>query len=53
MLLYDRFAEERGWTPRQVDELTDEEAFWLPVIKQAKAEAAEQIAKADAAQGKA
>lgn len=44
MLVYDRFAEERGWNPRVVDELTAEELFWLPVIKGAKAEAAEQIA---------
>jgi hypothetical protein len=52
MLVYDRFAEERGWTPRQVDELTDEEIFWLPVIRAARADAAETLAKVAAAQGK-
>ena len=44
MFLYDKFAEERGWTPRQVDELTREELFWLPVIRQARQEAAAQVA---------
>jgi hypothetical protein len=43
-MLYDRFAEERGWTPRQVDELTREEIFWLPVIATARREAAAQVA---------
>jgi hypothetical protein len=46
--LYDRFAEERGWHPRQVDELTREELFWLPVIKAARAEAGEQVARLEA-----
>ena len=46
--MYDKFAEERGWTPRQVDELSREELFWLPVIKAARAEASEQIAKLEA-----
>ena len=45
MLLYDRFAEERGWTPRQVDELTRDEIFWLPVIQAARLEAGAQVAK--------
>jgi hypothetical protein len=49
LLTYDRFAEERGWDPRVVDELTRDELFWLPVIKAARAEAAEQVAKAEAA----
>ena len=49
LLMYDRFAEERGWNPRVVDELTREELFWLPVIASAKRDAAEQIA---AVQGK-
>ncbi len=48
MLVYDRFAEERGWNPRVVDELTAEELFWLPVIASAKRDAAEQIAAAQA-----
>ena len=43
MLTYDKFADERGWDPRIVDELTDDELFWLPVIKDAKAEAVRQI----------
>ena len=47
MLTYDRFAEERGWNPRVVDELTPEELFWLPVIHAARQDAAEQLAKND------
>jgi hypothetical protein len=43
-MTYDRFAEERGWTPRQVDELTRDEMFWLPVIKTARQDAAAQVA---------
>lgn len=46
--MYDRFADERGWDPRTVDELTAEELFWLPVIKAAKADAAETVARTQA-----
>jgi hypothetical protein len=45
MMTYDRFAEERGWSPRVVDELTAEELFWLPVITRARTDAAEQLAR--------
>ena len=48
LLTYDRFAEERGWTPRQVDELTRDEIFWLPVIRAARMDASEQVARLDA-----
>ena len=47
MLTYDKFADERGWNPRIVDELTDDELFWLPVIQAAKADAASQLAAND------
>jgi len=47
MLTYDRFADERGWNPRIVDELTDDELFWLPLIRQAKTEAARQLPDTD------
>jgi hypothetical protein len=47
MMTYDRFADERGWHPRQVDQLTRAELFWLPVIKAAKEDAARQLAKDD------
>lgn len=47
MFTYDQFAEERGWTPRQVDQLTRAELFWLPVIWAAKREAAEKLSKDD------
>lgn len=47
MLTYDRFADERGWDPRIVDRLTRAELFWLPVIAEAKREAARQLAKDD------
>lgn len=46
--MYDRFAEERGWSPRVVDELTAEELFWLPVIKAAKGDAAETVTRVQA-----
>jgi hypothetical protein len=46
-MTYDRFAEERGWTPRQVDELTRDEIFWLPVIRAARLDAADQVAKVE------
>ena len=44
MLVYEKWADERGWDPRIVDELTAAELFWLPVIKAAKADAAAQVA---------
>lgn len=47
MLTYDKFADERGWNPRIVDELTADELFWLPVIKTAKADAAMQLQDKD------
>jgi hypothetical protein len=43
MLLYDRWADERGWPPEVVRRLRRKELFWLPVIKAAKAEAAGQL----------
>lgn len=47
MLLYDRWAEERGWPPEVVRRLRRQELFWLPIIKAAKQDAAEQLAKAE------
>lgn len=47
MLAYDRFAEEFGWSPRVVDELTLDEFFWLPLIREAKAIAAESLRPKD------
>jgi hypothetical protein len=47
MMTYDRFADERGWHPRQVDQLTREELFWLPVIRTAKEDAARQLNRDD------
>ena len=48
-MVYDQFAEERGWTPRQVDELSRDELFWLPVIRKARVDAAEAAAALEAA----
>ncbi len=45
MMIYDRWLDERGMHPRDVDRLTRDELFWLPVIAAAKREAAEQVAK--------
>ena len=52
MLLYDRWLDERGMHPRDVDRLTRDELFWLPVIKAAKSDAAEQLAAIEAARNK-
>lgn len=43
-MVYDMFAEVRGWHPRQVDELTLDELDWLPVMSEARAKATRQIA---------
>jgi hypothetical protein len=44
MLEYERFAAEFGWHPRQVDQLTRAELYWLPVVRRAKNDAARQLA---------
>ena len=43
MMLYRRFAKAYNWTPSQVRGLRLDELFWLPVIADAEAEAAETI----------
>jgi hypothetical protein len=43
MLFYDYFARTYNWTPDTVDELTEEQMYWLPVIGNARGEATEQI----------
>ena len=47
MMTYDQWLDERGMHPRQVDELTRAELFWLPVIHAAKHDAAEQLRPKD------
>lgn len=37
------FAKTRGWTPRQVDELTLDEIYWLPIMEEATNYAIEQL----------
>jgi hypothetical protein len=39
MSLYHWFAEAYQWTPQQVDELTLDQVFWLPVMKEALSDA--------------
>lgn len=39
MLIYDKFIQGMDWHPRQIDELSLDEEFWLPVMKEAKADA--------------
>jgi len=51
LMMYERFAEAYGWPPRVVDQMTREELFWLPVIRDAKADAAELMAKIRSASG--
>jgi hypothetical protein len=52
MLMYDRWADERGWPPEVVRRLRRKELFWLPVIKTAKQDAAEQLAVLEQAKNK-
>jgi hypothetical protein len=42
MSLYHWFAEVYNWVPRDVDELTLEQLFWFPVMREARADASEQ-----------
>jgi hypothetical protein len=39
MWIYHWFGKHRGWTPKQVDELSLDQQFWLPVLKDADDEA--------------
>ena len=39
MALYAWFAESYSWTPQQVDELTLDQVFWLPLMKGALSDA--------------
>lgn len=41
MSLYHWFAEVYNWVPRQVDELTLEQLFWFPVMREARGDADE------------
>ncbi len=43
MLVYDYFAKAYHWTPAQVDELSLDHVFWLPVLDQARNAAIEQL----------
>lgn len=43
MLVYDYFAETRQWWPEIVDGLDLDQLYWLPVMKAARAAAAEQL----------
>ena len=43
-MLYRKFAKAYGWTPEMVRRLRPDELFWLPVIEDAEADAAAQIA---------
>jgi hypothetical protein len=43
MWIYHWFSENRNWTPQQVDELTLEQAHWLPLLKDAQSGAQDQL----------
>ena len=47
MFIYDYFSQQYKWTPRQVDELTLEEMFWLPVLDSARQDAVRQLNNSD------
>ena len=42
-MIYRKFAKAYQWTPEMVRRLRLDELFWLPVIEEAEAAAAEQI----------
>lgn len=52
VLVYDQWLDERGMHPRDVDRLYRDELFWLPVVKAAKRDAAEQVAALEQAKNK-
>ena len=35
MMTYFQFYRDKGWHPRQVDDLYDDEAYWLPLMEMA------------------
>jgi len=43
MWIYHKFSKLKGWTPRQVDELTLEEMYWLPILEDAESIASSQL----------
>jgi hypothetical protein len=45
MLVYDQYGGDQAWNPRVVDELGLDELFWLPIVKQAKADAIGQLGR--------
>ena len=47
MWLYHHFRDSDGWNPRIVDELDLEEAYWLPIMKDAQNLARAQLAPDD------
>ena len=44
MLAYDWFATAYGWPPDVVDNLTVAQDYWLPIVREARAEAGKIIA---------
>lgn len=43
MVIYDWFAEARGWPPQVVDELDLDQVYWLPILKAARSQAIETL----------
>lgn len=52
MMTYDQWLEERSMHPRDVDRLTRDELFWLPVIAAGRRSASEQLAAIEQAKNK-
>lgn len=50
MMVYNWFARNRNWHPRQVDELDLDEVEWLPLLEEACLQAADVIRKEEQAQ---
>ena len=45
MWLYHKFGKLRGWTPQQVDELTLDQQYWIPVMETAESIAVGQLSE--------
>ena len=45
--MYDNFSGERDWNPRDVDDLELDELFYLPIVRQARVLAVEQLKPKD------
>jgi hypothetical protein len=43
MWVYHWYSENKGWPPSVVDELTLDQAYWFPILKDAQGKAGDQL----------